>query len=116
MRKIVLAVLLFAAAGPTAAAEDPSIAHVPTGIEWLHAGPKEREEGLLATLLVVQTSGVRMEKSFLEYDDAVRRQLLRHPETQEKPLTDALAGYLYESDPSTRPILDKLRSNGKTPG
>lgn len=96
-------------------AEERAAPHVPTGIEWLQASGKAREEGLLAALMSVQAAGIQMREDFLYYDDSVRRQLLRHPELQARPLTDALAGFLYENDPAARPVLDSLRSSGKKP-
>ena len=64
---------------------------------------------LLAALLTVRSAGVEMKGTFLEFDDGLRRHLMRNPELQSKVLTDSLADYVYESQPASRPKLDELR-------
>lgn len=102
-------------ASPLFAAEQ-KLPEIPTGLEWLQAAGKDRQEGLLASMLTVRASGVDLQGDFLEYDAGVRRHLLRHPELQAIPLTNVVADYAYENFPELRADLDKLRVSGKTRG
>lgn len=108
MRQLIwIAVILLTASLNLSADEQQP--HIPSGIEWMQSSGQEREEGLLAALLTVQAAGVKTDASFLEYEDALRRHLLRYPELQEKPLTEVLADYLYQSDPDARTALNASR-------
>jgi hypothetical protein len=80
-----------------------------TGLEWLEASPGDRTECLVRAMLVLTQSGVPLTRSPKDYEDGLEEFLRRQPELYTQNVTDVLAKYVYEHEPSARASFDKLR-------
>ena len=81
-----------------------------TGLEWLQMSMGERMDSLLASMVVLDKSGVKLKRAPNDYYDAVRESLKAAPDLYSSDLTNILASIVYAKEPDTRPALEKLRS------
>lgn len=80
-----------------------------TGLEWLEASAADRTDCLLRSMFVLTKNGVSLKQNPIDYEDGLEEFLRGHPELYTEDVTDILAKYIYEREPSTRPSFDKLR-------
>ena len=97
------------------AAEKPKEpVRIPTGIEWLLGSMGERFDAVIAAMGVMSQSNVPFDRTPADYYAALEKKIRRDPSLNEVALTEILADYVYETDPSSQKILDRLRKPQKT--
>ena len=83
-----------------------------TGLEWLQLSMGERAEYILMSMAALTQSGVELGKSPSDYCDAVEEKLRLNPNLYSGGVTDILASVVYEGEPGSRTVLDKIRKAG----
>lgn len=87
----------------------PPIVRTPTGIEWLEHSMGERINDIIASMTLLNQSGVPLAQTPEDYYDAIDKKLRRNPSLYELDLTELLADYVYEKEPVAREALDRTK-------
>lgn len=82
---------------------------IPSGIEWLSGSMGERFDQVIAAMAILSQSEVNLEKTPADYYTALEKRLKRTPAENQRILTQILADIVYETEPRSRLVLDKLR-------
>ncbi len=101
---LLLAFFCFAAAAPS------KIVKIPTGLEWLEKSIGERFDDVLACMALLNQNNVPMNQTPDDYYNDLEKKLKRNPGLNDVEITVILADSLYEKEPSSRPAVDRLRS------
>ena len=86
---------------------------VPTSLEWLSGSMGERFDTVIAAMGVLSQSAVPLDRTPADYFTALEKKIKRNPSLNEASLTDVLADHVYETEPSSREALDRLRTAQK---
>jgi len=80
-----------------------------TGLQWLQMSMSDRKDELVASLYLLSKNGVELKASVSDYYNGIEAKLRVNPGFYSSELTSILANYVYETEPESRPVLDKFK-------
>lgn len=88
--------------------EEPAFEEEVTGASWLEKSESDQEDEIVHSMAVLSQYGIVFGHRPEHYRDAVKATLDAYPDRAGKRLTDILGGILYDTEPESRPALDKI--------
>lgn len=88
--------------------QPPARVEEATGSSWLDMGEAAREDEVVHAMAILGEHGIVFGRRPEHYAAAIQDTLQAFPERSHKPLVDILGGILYDTEPESRPALDKI--------